>query len=65
MVALVCVILTMLWPLFLHVAEVDQVNFVVYTDEKKNGMGRYWEMSSVKEYIGLTAMFIIFLYNFD
>jgi len=64
MVALVCVILTMFWPLFSHVAEVAQVNFVVYTDKKKYEMGRCWELSSMKGYLGLLAMFIVDLLSF-
>lgn len=59
LLAVICVVTVMCWPLIQQGFEVAAVNFVVYTDRKKLEARRCWELKTKWGMLGVICMFII------
>lgn len=58
-VALLCVVVAIFFPLFRHVWEVGSINFVVYTDKKRHEAKTCWELKSAWGALGVFCMFVV------
>jgi len=56
LVAIVCVLVVMCWPLINHAFDVALVNIVVYTDKKKYEMSQCWSFKSLTACFGIICM---------